>query len=840
MDSLLSIFLSRTTLDARLDAALPIKLQIILTRSRGPVRGNLTLRTSAKNPKLLSDPTMDSPTVESLSRCVGILTSGGDAQGMNAAVRSTVRMAIFHNIRVYGVYEGYQGLVDGGEYIKELKWSDVSGKMHCGGTMLGTARCEAFRKREGRLKAAQNMLKCGMNNLVVIGGDGSLTGANVFRSEWSGLVQELVEKKLVSKEEAEKYSYLNIVGMVGSIDNDMHGTDMTIGTDSALHRIIDAVDCIMSTADSHQRSFVVEVMGRHCGYLALMAGIAGAADWVLIPEKPPKPGWEKAMCRELKMGREQGRRMALVMVAEGAIDQECKPITASMVKDILVKELQHDVRITVLGHVQRGGNPSAYDRILGSRMGAEAAITISEAEGSIDSVLIGIEGNKITRAPLMEKVIKTQEINEAMKKKDFEKALKLRGTSFQSNLKILRQLNRVDQPVPAGQKLTFAVMCVGAPACGMNSAIYTFVRQVLYKGHKVLCIQDGFEGLERGEIEEVTWITVNGWSGMGGCNIKTNRTVPNDETLPKIAENLKKHKINGLYLIGGFEGYESLIVLEKARQKHPELKIPLFGTAATISNNVPGSDYSLGSDTALNAIVNACDTIKQSATSNRKRVFVVETQGGYCGYLATMGGLAAGADTAYISEEEFNIHDLLADVEHMINKFKGGIERGLVLRNEKCSDNFTTDFMVNLFQAEGKGILHARSCILGHLQQGGNPSPYDRIYGAKISSKASEKMIEFAEKHYKDGKVDTGEDPETACMVGVVGKSYAYTSLQELQKITNFKKRLPTKQWWCRLRLLLRNLAKHKEGIFSGEAAGKDTCGPENSSDVDASKTSST
>ena len=785
---------------------------------------------------------MESPKVETL-KCVGILTSGGDAQGMNAAVRSTVRTARFHGLKVYGIYEGYQGLVDGGEHIKELTWFGVSGKMHRGGTMLGTARCEAFRQREGRLKAAENMIKVGINNLVVIGGDGSLTGANIFKSEWNGLLQELVEKKRATKEEVEKYGYLNIVGMVGSIDNDMHGTDMTIGTDSALHRIVDAVDCIMSTADSHKRSFVVEVMGRHCGYLALMAGIAGSADWVLIPEKPPKPGWEKAMCRELETGRKNGRRMALVMVAEGAIDQNCNPITASMVKEILVKELNHDVRITVLGHVQRGGNPSAYDRILGSRMGAEASIIISEAIGSIEPVLIGIESNRITRAPLMDKVIKTQEINEAMRKKDFEKALSLRGTSFQTNLVILRQLNRVDPPKPAMTQFTFAVMCIGAPACGMNSAIFTFVRQLLYKGHKVIRIRNGFEGLMRGEVQELKWIDVNGWSGMGGCNINTNRTIPNDETLPKITESFKKFGIHGLYIIGGFEAYESLIVLENARKKYPELRIPLLGTAATISNNVPGSEYSLGSDTALNAIVKSCDTIKQSAASNHKRVFVVETQGGYCGYLATMGGLAAGADAAYIFEEEFRIADLQADVQHMINKFNGGIERGLVLRNEKCSEYFTTEFIVNLFQAEGKGILYARSSVLGHLQQGGYPSPYDRIYGAKISSKASEKMIALAEKYYKDGIVDTGEDPEAALMVGVIGKSYAYTPLQKLKKETNFKNRLPTKQWWCGLRVLLRNLALHKEHIFTGEGT-LDPCTPKDTPTTplneSPSKTSST
>jgi len=794
----------------------------------------------SKKPKLDVDLSMDTSESDATSvvapkglpqgeqqRCVGIFTSGGDAQGMNAAVRASVRMAMLNGLKVYGIYEGYQGLVEGGDLIKELKWMDVSGILHSGGTILGTARCKAFRERDGRLTAAENMIKAGINNLIVIGGDGSLTGASIFKDEWSGLVKELISKERVPKDALEKYSYLNIVGMVGSIDNDMHGTDMTIGADSALYRIIDAVDCIMNTADSHQRSFVIEVMGRHCGYLALMAGIAGAADWVLIPEKPPKKGWEEKMCNELKEGRNKGRRMGLVMVAEGAIDDEGKAITAQMVKDILHKD-GHDVRITVLGHVQRGGNPSAFDRILGSRMGAEAAIVIAKAKGSIEPVLIALESNKMTRAPLMDMVTKTRDINTAMTEKNFDKALELRGRSFQSNLSILKKLNRVSvPPKPAGVKFRFGVINVGAPACGMNSAVCTFVRLLLYEGHTVFCIHNGFEGLEKGgnDIREVKWIDVNGWGSMGGCKLCTNRTLPNKDTLPKIAENLQKNEINGLYLIGGFEGYEALTILEEARKDYPQLRIPLLGTPATVSNNVPGSDYSLGSDTALNAIVSACDTIKQSAASNRKRVFVVETQGGYCGYLATMGGLAAGADTAYIFEEPFTVADLQKDVSHLVKKFEHGIERGLLLRNEKCSEYFSTDFMVNLLQAEGEGLLIARSCILGHLQQGGNPSPYDRIYGAKISSKAAEKIVELANKYCKDGKVDTGvNSAESACMVGVSGNGYCFTPLQNLKTTTKLKQRLPGSQWWINLRVLLRNLAHHTDMIFEGDCHSSFLC----------------
>lgn len=190
---------------------------------------------------------------------------------MNAAVRAVVRFGLYLGCKVYFIKEGYQGMVDGGDNIVEASWASVSGIIHLGGTIIGSARCTDFREREGRTKAAKNLIQRGITNLVVIGGDGSLTGANKFRCEWPELLQALKETNEISEEEASKYSHLNIVGMVGSIDNDFCGTDMTIGTDSALHRIIEAVDAIRFTASSHQRTFIMEVMGRHCGYLALVS-----------------------------------------------------------------------------------------------------------------------------------------------------------------------------------------------------------------------------------------------------------------------------------------------------------------------------------------------------------------------------------------------------------------------------------------------------------------------------------------------------------------------------------------------------------------------------------------
>ncbi|CAK6984429.1 ATP-dependent 6-phosphofructokinase%2C platelet type [Scomber scombrus] len=232
-------------------------------------------------------------------KSIAVLTSGGDAQGMNAAVRAVVRMGIYVGAKVYFIHEGYQGMVDGGDNIKEATWESVSSMLQVGGTVIGSARCKEFRTHEGRLKAAHNLVQRGITNLCVIGGDGSLTGANLFREEWSGLLDELLQQGLINEEAVRSNSVLHIVGMVGSIDNDFCGTDMTIGTDSALHRIIEVVDAIMTTAQSHQRTFVLEVMGRHCGYLALVSALACGADWVFIPEMPPEDGWEDSMCQKL-------------------------------------------------------------------------------------------------------------------------------------------------------------------------------------------------------------------------------------------------------------------------------------------------------------------------------------------------------------------------------------------------------------------------------------------------------------------------------------------------------------------------------------------------------------
>ncbi|CAH2306671.1 6-phosphofructokinase, liver type [Pelobates cultripes] len=292
-----------------------------------------------------------------------------------------------------------------------------------------------------------------------------------------------------------------------------------------------------------------------------------------------------------------------------------------------------------------------------------------------------------------------------------------------------------------------AILNVGAPAAGMNAAVRSAVRVGISHGHTVYVVNDGFEGLAKGQITEISWFGVAGWLGRGGSMLGTKRTVGERDkineilkcvlisydqeeenielqiiTLPKtcmlqIVENVRKYNIHALLVIGGFEAYEGVLQLVEARGQYEELCIVMCVIPATISNNVPGTDFSIGSDTAVNAAMESCDRIKQSASGTKRRVFIVETMGGYCGYLATVTAIAVGADAAYIFEDKFNIHDLKSNVEHLTDKMKTDIQRGLVLRNEKCHDYYTTEFLHNLYSAEGKGIFDCRTNVLGHLQQ---------------------------------------------------------------------------------------------------------------------------
>ena len=732
---------------------------------------------------------------------LAVLTSGGDAPGMNAALRAVVRTALDVGAEVYAIYEGYQGMIDGGARIRPMNWNSVGGILHKGGTIIGTARSDGFRTHEGRLMAAKNLLAHDISTLVVIGGDGSLTGADALRREWPGLLSELVETGQITAAMAERHPFLRMAGLVGSIDNDMYGTDTTIGTNSALHRITAAVDAISSTAASHQRAFVVEVMGHNCGYLALMSALATGADFVLIPESPPDvEDWESKMCEILSTGLKMGRRDSIVIVAEGAIDRNGNPISSEQVQRVLSEKMGEDTRITVLGHVQRGGSPTAHDRIMSTLMGEAAALAALVATETSEPMLIGIHNNRVSERPLLECVRKNVEINEAIRTRDFTKAMELRGPSYQAVFNILRTLVRTapHPPRPGQRQLRFAVLNAGAPSPGMNAAVRAIVRLAVDRGHIPLGVMHGFRGLIEGQIQELNWMSVNGWAPTGGSELGTNRKTPTGREFYAIARQLEDQKVDAVIMVGGWSGYEGMLSLWKERRSYPAFHVPMLCIPASIDNNLPGAEYSIGSDTALNVIMEAVDKIKQSAVASN-RCFIIEVMGRYCGYLALMSAIATGAERVYLNEEGVRLADLVRDIDLLVTGFSHGKRLGLMIRNERANDLYTAPFLAALFEQEAKDLFDVRVSVLGHMQQGGDPSPLDRIMAARMAGEA----IDFIEREC----VGNGEDAAAACL-GIVAEQITLTPFYDIPRIFDFTHQRPKQQWWMQLRELALMLAQ--------------------------------
>jgi 6-phosphofructokinase 1 len=730
---------------------------------------------------------------------IAVLTSGGDAQGMNAAVRAVVRTALDKGAEIYSIFEGYQGLVEGGDCIRKMTWDSVGGILHRGGTIIGTARCEEFRLREGRLKAARNLIHNGIDGLVVIGGDGSLTGANIFRQEWPELVAELVKNGEVSAEGASAYPNLLIVGLVGSIDNDFSGPDMTIGADSALHRITEAVDAITSTAASHQRTFIVKVMGRNCGYLALYSALATGADWVLIPEAPPDvDNWQEVMVERLKAGTKAGRRDHIIIIAEGARDRNGKYIGSSDVQRVLEEHLGEEVRVTVLGHVQRGGRPSAYDRILATQLGYEAVETLLKARPEDEPWVVGTKANSITHFSLIECVNKTRAVADAIAARDFEKAMSLRSTSFKDALNTLTTMVRaLPNPAAPGQnRFRIAVLNSGAPAPGMNTAARAAIRLGLDQGQIMLGVKNGFDGLAKNEVQEMNWMDVSGWASLGGSMLGTSRLIPEGSDLYAIARTIEKNSINALLVIGGWNGYQAVYTMLTSRSNFPAFNIPIICLPASINNNLPGSEFSIGADTALNSIVDAVDKIKQSAVATR-RCFVVEVMGHWCGYLALMSGLATGAEKVYLPEEGVTLRDMQVDIEKLNRGFDAGKRLGLIIRAEYANKIYTTAFMCALFEEEGREVFDVRPAVLGHLQQGGDPSPFDRIQATRVSKLCMEYLIN-----------ECNQGDYNCAFIGLQKGKFNFHDMRDFERMVETHYERPREQWWLELKTIASIMAK--------------------------------
>lgn len=309
---------------------------------------------------------------------IGVLTSGGDAPGMNAAIRSVVRTCAYHKIECVGIYRGYQGMIEGD--FKEMGPRSVNNIINKGGTVLKSARSKEFQTKEGREKAYQHLVAAGIDALVVIGGDGSFTGAEIFNAEFG----------------------LPIMGIPGTIDNDIFGTSHTLGYDTALNTVVEVIDKIRDTASSHNRLFFVEVMGRDAGHLALNSGIGAGAEEILIPEE--NMGLERLL-ESLQKSKASGKSSSIVVIAEG--DKIGKNVFE--LKDYVDENLpEYDVRVSVLGHMQRGGAPSCFDRVLASRFGVKAVESLLEGKSNF---MVGLLNDKVALTPLEQAIKGNTEID---------------------------------------------------------------------------------------------------------------------------------------------------------------------------------------------------------------------------------------------------------------------------------------------------------------------------------------------------------------------------------------------------------------------------------------------
>jgi 6-phosphofructokinase 1 len=309
---------------------------------------------------------------------IGVLTSGGDSPGMNAAIRSVVRTCAYHGIECVGIYRGYQGMIEGD--FKEMGPRSVNNIVNKGGTILKSARSKEFMSAEGRKKAYENLTKAGVDSLVVIGGDGSFTGAEIFNKEFG----------------------FPVMGIPGTIDNDIFGTSHTLGYDTALNTVVEAIDKIRDTASSHNRLFFVEVMGRDAGHIALNAGIGAGAEEILIPEEDL--GLER-LVESLQRSKASGKSSSIVVIAEG--DKIGKSVFG--LKDYFEENFpEYDIRVSVLGHMQRGGSPSCFDRVLASRLGVKAVESLLEGKSNY---MVGLGNDTVILTPLEQAIKGRSEID---------------------------------------------------------------------------------------------------------------------------------------------------------------------------------------------------------------------------------------------------------------------------------------------------------------------------------------------------------------------------------------------------------------------------------------------
>lgn len=731
---------------------------------------------------------------------IAIVTSGGDAPGMNSAIKSIIRTGIKWGASVYGVYDGYDGLINNN--IRKLNWDTETHSSSQGGTVLLSARSQKFMEKDGRRLAVLNMIRRRINCMIVLGGDGSLKGAMALRNEFRDHMRALIKEGKVSMrdlrrikasrarldssgetdreqtgtdgsgvgysdfygkpecykanpsvyhdlnssedisegledghseemadlDDIEKYVYdLKVVGIPATIDNDISGATISLGEDTAIQRVIEAIDHLMSTMKSHSRTFVIEVMGRKCGWIALMSALASAADYALLPEAPAE--WRKEVIATLRTARKHGRTGTFVIVAEGAVERDGTPISASGVVDEIARH-GIDVRLLKLGHIQRGGPTSAQDRIYGTLLGIKAVeISLGAAR---DPVMISVFRDEFEETDLRVVIENNELIEKLQEGRRFDEILSRRSSFFQLAHSYFRKSLMVDakaigDELPHGHKRArIGILQFGHRSSGMNAVLNAVVQYSLVMGMDPYYIPNGFEGLVKSQAVRARPYEFSSDVNSGGSAIGVGNCW--DMDISEIQKKIDESKWSSLVVIGGSK---ALRIIKGLRNVNVVL-VP-----ASSYNNIPGIDMSIGADTALNTILKVSDVSKLNAFAYKNNVFVVEIGGESCGYLSLMGGIAAGAFEVFIPERKYLIGHLSEAAQRLRSRFREKSRMGIVIfRNEKTFCSIPTESFCKILKADSEGLFETDYSILGHIQQGLNPSPIDRINAVVLGIEA--------------------------------------------------------------------------------------------------------
>ncbi|KAI5160811.1 6-phosphofructokinase 1 [Nematocida ausubeli] len=606
-------------------------------------------------------------------KTLGILTSGGDAPGMNSAIWAIIKAARRNGAKTLGIMNGYEGLVNG--EIVEITEYEAYSHMQKGGTFLKSARSKRFQTEEGLKMAVTSIRRHNIDSIVIIGGDGTMKGAGAISKACPDL---------------------SVVFVPGSIDNDIPGTE-SIGAATALHRIIEAIDCIESTMVSHRRGFVLEVMGRDCGWLALSGAFATDAAYVFLPEYPQEDNWKKDLQISVS-----GKKKACtyVILAEGAKHKDGRKVTADEICTVL-EEMKIETRAIVLGHTQRGGSPCATDRLIAPSLGVAAAEVALSRPGAY-AVYTGdtekvLELNMcIDMCDKAASLLKNPKGVSKVRGKDFTEMYDSFISARKFTQEARKDKNQKDKEI-------YGAAIVGTVGAGAGTVLNKMMEYGTVNGKKII------------DISKLGYFTKR--------TVKTKKSEL-DLNLQRLKEFLSERKISTIVLIGGLDA------LSEAKRLN-NICDNIYVIPCTVSNNVPGTAVSIGADTALDTITALCDNLKISMTKNI--AYLVEVHGGACGYLSVSSALAVGALDCYYPEETGVLSRLTRSLKALGSVFKKTSIPQLIIRGNGAMKGVCNDTAARILEVDGPGSYTVRQCTLGHVQKGNMPTAVDRLRAARTA-----------------------------------------------------------------------------------------------------------